>query len=130
MSAGSVYINQVHEQNRTDTELQHMIVSMFVLQLVFMCMCLYIRYIYGTFPFQRWFGRPAHLSRQALLVLRTPVSPLRVFLRFRMGVHALSIDVGRRRGIPRLLRRCDVCDTGAVGDEHHFIFACPALAPM
>jgi hypothetical protein len=32
--------------------------------------------------------------------------------------------------VPRLLRACDMCSTGAVGDEHHFIFMCPALAPV
>jgi hypothetical protein len=68
--------------------------------------------------YQRWFRRPAHLdlSRHALLFLPTPVSHLRVFFRFRMGVHALPIDinVGRRGGVPRLLCHCDMCGTGAV----------------
>jgi hypothetical protein len=49
-----------------------------------------------------------------------------------MGVHALPPGVGRRRGIPRLLqiRHRDMCGTGAVGDERHFIFAFPALVPV
>ena len=80
--------------------------------------------------YYRWFRRLANISRQALLFLPLPASYLRVFFRFRMGVHGLPIDVGRRRGIPRLLRHCDMCGTGAVGDEHRFIFMCPALAPV
>jgi hypothetical protein len=47
-----------------------------------------------------------------------------------MGVHVLPINVGRRRGVPRLLRQRDMRDTGAVGDEHLFTFMCPALAPV
>ena len=80
--------------------------------------------------YHRLFRRLANISRPALLFLPLPVSHLRVFFRFRMGVHGLPIDMGRRRGIPRLLRHCDMCGTGAVGDEHHFIFTCPALAPV
>jgi hypothetical protein len=69
------------------------------------------------YSYQRWFRRPVHLPRQAMLFLPTPVSHLRVFFRFRMGVHALPIDVSRTCGIPRLLRHCDMCGAGAVGDN-------------
>ncbi len=32
--------------------------------------------------------------------------------------------------VPRSERRCDMCPTGAVGGEYHFVFVCPALAPV
>lgn len=80
--------------------------------------------------YHRWFRRPARVSRSALLFLRVPVTRLRVFFRFRMGVHGLPIDSGRRRGVPRHLRLCDMCHMEVVGDEHHFIFVCPALDPV
>jgi hypothetical protein len=34
-----------------------------------------------------------------------------------MAVKPLPIDVGRRRGVPRLLRHCDMCGIGAFGDD-------------
>jgi len=80
--------------------------------------------------YSRWLRRPAHVPRLTLFDLIVDARRLRVFLRFRMGVHGLPIDVGRWRGVPRSHRTCDMCDTGAVGDEHHFVFVCPALAAV
>ena len=78
----------------------------------------------------RWFRRPQHVPSARIFSLRVDARRLRVFLRFRMGVHGLPIDLGRQRGVPRSERRCDMCSTGAVGDEYHFVFVCPALAPV
>ena len=78
----------------------------------------------------RWFRRPLHVPRARIFSLLIDARRLRVFLRFRMGVHGLPIDAGRQRRVPRSERRCDMCSTGAVGDEYHFVFVCPALAPV
>jgi hypothetical protein len=77
-----------------------------------------------------WFRRPAQVPRLSLFDLVVDARRLRIFLRFRMGVHGLPIDVGRWRGVPRSRRTCDKCDTGVVGDEHHFVLVCPALAAV
>jgi hypothetical protein len=47
-----------------------------------------------------------------------------------MGVHGLPVEMGRWRGVHRFQRTCDMCDTGGVGDEHHFVFVCRALAAV
>eukprot|EP00884_Botryococcus_braunii_P023647 jgi/Botrbrau1/9967/Bobra.0012s0062.1 len=80
--------------------------------------------------YSRWFNSPSRATLSRLLWLRMSVSKLRVFHRFRMGVHNLPIDAGRRRGIPRSHRFCDQCQAGLVGDEHHLVFSCSALQPI
>lgn len=52
---------------------------------------------------------------------------LKALLHFRMGSHTLPVEQGRfaRPHIPRKLRRCTLCTTGALGDERHFCFECP-----
>jgi hypothetical protein len=52
---------------------------------------------------------------------------LRIFLRFRMGLHDLPIATGRLRGIPRHERWYDQCSLHVVGDKQHFVFYCPSL---
>lgn len=79
--------------------------------------------------YAKWFGQPSSLQRRRLLYLPLNVKRVRTFIRFRLGVHHLPIDRGRQHRIPRDQRTCDMCNS-AVGDEHHFIFHCQALAPL
>ena len=59
-----------------------------------------------------------------------PVSRLRLLMQFRMGSHALPVEQGRlaRPAIPGHLRRCNLCETRALGHERHFVFYCPHFA--
>jgi hypothetical protein len=58
------------------------------------------------------------------------VRRLRVFLRFRLSVHGLPDDTGRWRGVHRSQQTCGTSDSCVVGDEHHCVFVCPALAAV
>lgn len=49
-------------------------------------------------------------------------------IRLRTGGHHLAIETGRWSHIPRQDRVCEKCDTGAVEDEAHVLFECPAYA--
>eukprot|EP00884_Botryococcus_braunii_P016398 jgi/Botrbrau1/3441/Bobra.139_1s0021.1 len=77
----------------------------------------------------RWFAGTRLIQRELLLSLPVRVRRVGQFLKFRLGVHGLPTDVRRRTHIPRSERLCDMCGI-AVGDEHHFVFHCPALAEV
>lgn len=47
-------------------------------------------------------------------------------VRFRTGCHDLLVEKGRWLRIPREQRICTLCSQG-LQDEHHLVFACPAL---
>ena len=76
----------------------------------------------------RWFAPP----RSRGLVLHIPVraEQMKKFIRFRLGCHDLPVEVGRHTGVPRRCRLCLRCTLGAVGDEKHMIFECPAVAAL
>ena len=46
--------------------------------------------------------------------------------------HSLPVEQGRfvRPSLPRHLRRCDLCNTQAVGDELHYVFDCPRFGAI
>lgn len=46
------------------------------------------------------------------------------FCRFRTTNNYLPIETGRWRNIPRENRTCNVCNSGKLGDEYHYIFEC------
>ena len=49
---------------------------------------------------------------------------------FRMGSHHLPFEEGRPFNLPRASRVCNMCNTGALGDERHVLLECPALADL
>ena len=49
---------------------------------------------------------------------------------FKLGCHPLRIVAGRWQGVPRLQQICDICTTGALDDERHLVFECPAFEQL
>jgi hypothetical protein len=78
--------------------------------------------------FWRWFARTPAETKQ-LQPYRQQISPrrLRQYLRFRLSCSEVPVVSGRRTGVPRGQRACQLCGSGAVGDERHMVFECPAL---
>ena len=65
---------------------------------------------------------------------RPPVPPslleLHRILRFRMGSHHLPLEESRHSNQPQASRVCNLCNTGALGDERHMLPECLALAGL
>ena len=49
-----------------------------------------------------------------------------------VGCHSVPSEQGRlvRPHVPRQLRRCTLCTTCALGNEHHYVFICPHFAGL
>ena len=47
--------------------------------------------------------------------------------RFRCGNHKLPIVTGRYNKVEKSERVCPLCNTKAIGNEHHYLFTCPAF---
>lgn len=78
--------------------------------------------------YYRWFARPRNAPPlRSFLQLPLTARCMRCLLRFRMGCHALPNVMGRRSGIPRAARHCQLCSRHALGDELHMVFECPSL---
>ena len=60
------------------------------------------------------------------------ITRLRALVQFRLGSHSLPVEQGRfvRPCLPRHPRRCDLCNTQAVGDELHYVFDCPRFGAI
>jgi hypothetical protein len=67
-------------------------------------------------------------DRAPYLGLPIALHKLRLLARFRLSCHHLAVEVGRWRGVDIDDCVCTLCGTGAVQDEHHVLFRCPALS--
>ena len=78
--------------------------------------------------YERWMALPPGVPSNAFLRLR--LSPAQMFkvVRFRLGCSKLPIYTGRHARVRRAARFCRSCDQGALGDELHVLFQCPATA--
>jgi hypothetical protein len=66
-------------------------------------------------------------NKPAYLALPLSLHKLRLLARFRLSCHHLAVETGRWSGVDIDQRVCTLCQTGAVQDEHHVLFVCPAL---
>ncbi len=78
----------------------------------------------------RWFGRPQNAACPSYWESPMGNAKLHRILRFRMGSHHLPVEEGRHFNLPRASRVCNLCNTGALGDERHMLLECPALADL
>ena len=50
--------------------------------------------------------------------------------KIRLSSHNLAIEKGRHLSIPIDQRKCNVCNSGAIESEEHFIFKCTKYADI
>jgi hypothetical protein len=68
------------------------------------------------------------LPRYILHTVGINTTQLSQLMKFRLGIHHLHIETGRRTRpkTPRNERLCSRCTWNVIEDEYHFIFQCPA----
>ena len=76
--------------------------------------------------FHRWFARNGPVPEPYFHLPLGGRSVRRLF-RFRLGAHALPIEMGRRLHMARVARVCPLCSGMHLGDERHHVFECPAV---
>ena len=77
--------------------------------------------------YYNWVFRGEWLDRPAYLFLNLSYRQTYTFVGFKLGCHRLPIETGRWDGTPRLQRICQRCEQGALDDERHLVFECPAF---
>ncbi len=75
--------------------------------------------------YAQWTAQPEGDARQGYLALNLGLKRTRTVLRFRMGAK-YTLPVYNRDIPERQERLCQCCDCGALGDERHLLFECPA----
>ena len=80
--------------------------------------------------YHRWFGRPQNAACPSYWESPMGNAKLHRILSFHMGSLHLPVEEGRHFNLPRASRVCNLCNTGALGDERHMLLECPALADL
>ncbi len=74
----------------------------------------------------RWFSLQGAARGNAFFRLRMGLARVLKVVRFRLGCSTLPPVAQRYQGVCRAERVCPCCDQGALGDEYHVLFECPA----
>jgi len=73
-----------------------------------------------------WLSRPGWAHEGEFWQLELSAPQLRAVQRLSLGSYSLPVETGRFPKIDRQERCCTFCDSGAVGDEKHWLMECPA----
>ena len=57
-------------------------------------------------------------------LIRMPPKMRKSFIDYRLCNNRLPIEIGRWANIDRSLRKCNLCNSGTVGDEFHYVLEC------
>ncbi|CAB4039667.1 Hypothetical predicted protein [Paramuricea clavata] len=66
-----------------------------------------------------------HNLEKYLVLIKDPYKR-KCLSRFTVSIHNLQIEIGRYQNIPREERLCEICNSGEVENETHFLLFCKA----